>query len=44
MSMKAREIMEKYPEEKAKKLVASLKAKKLYYADPEFPDDEEDSL
>ena len=40
--MKAREILVKYPEPKAKKLMASLKERNLYYADPDFPSDEED--
>lgn len=40
--MKARDIEKKYPAEKAKKLVALLKERNLWYWDPDFPQDEED--
>lgn len=40
--MKQREIEAKYPKEKANKLVEVLKAKNLFYFDPDFPDDPED--
>ena len=40
--LKARDILVKYPEEKAKTLMASLRSRNLWYFDPDFPQDEED--
>ena len=42
--LKAREIEKRYPAEKAKKLMALLRARKLYYFDDDFPDDEDESF
>ena len=39
--MKARDIEQKYPPEKAKKLMAALRARNLFYWDEDFPGDEE---
>lgn len=41
--MKAREILQKYPKGKAEKLIATLKSKGLWYYDPDFEKDEEES-
>lgn len=40
--MKKRDILKKYPTEKANQLMKALKGKGLYYDDPDFPGDEED--
>lgn len=40
--MKAREINQKYPAEKAKRLIELLRKKQLWYWDDDFPEDEED--
>ena len=40
--MKAREIHQKYPAEKAKRLIELLRNKQLWYWDDDFPDDEEE--
>ena len=42
--MKAREIYQKYPKAKAEQLMRSLKERNLWYWDPDFEKDEEDSL
>ena len=39
--MKARDIEQKYPPEKAKQLMAALRARNLFYWDEDFPGDEE---
>ena len=39
---KARDLLKKYPKEKAESLMARLKSRKLYYFDPDFPEDWED--
>lgn len=39
---KARDIFNKYPKEKAEKLISSLRSKGLWSWDPDFKDDEED--
>lgn len=41
---KARDILKKYPKEKAESLMASLKKKGLWYYDPDFDGDDEDCL
>eukprot|EP00435_Cladocopium_sp_Y103_P068002 s1968_g30.t2 len=41
---KARDILKKYPKEKAESLMANLKKKGLWYYDPDFEGDEEDCL
>ena len=43
ISMKARDILGKYPKEKAEALIKALKAKGRWYYDVDFPDDDEDS-
>ena len=40
--LKAREILERYPQEKAEKLMKTLRSKNLFYYDEDFPNDEED--
>lgn len=40
--VKARDIMSRYPAEKAQTLIKNLKDKGLWYYDPEFPKDDED--
>ena len=40
---KARDLLKEYPEEKAKALMARLRAAGMFYFDPDFPGDEEDS-
>lgn len=40
--MKKRDILKRYPTEKATQLMKALKNKGLYYDDPDFPGDEED--
>ena len=41
--MKAREIHARYPKSKAEKLISTLKSKGLWYYDPDFDKDEEES-
>lgn len=40
--LKARDIMARYPADKGKALIKSLKDRGLWYYDDEFPQDEED--
>lgn len=40
--MKARDIHQKYPKDKADQLIKSLRLKGLWYWDPDFENDEED--
>lgn len=40
--VKGRDLMKRYPADKAKSLMASLRAKGLWYWDTEFPGDEEE--
>ncbi len=40
--MKARDIHQKYPAEKARRLIELLRKKQLWYWDDDFPDDEEE--
>jgi hypothetical protein len=42
--MKARDIHQKYPKDKADQLIKSLRLKGLWYWDPDFENDEEDWL
>lgn len=42
--LKARQIHEKYPKEKADKLITNLRTRGLWYWDPDFKGDEEDSI
>lgn len=42
--VKARDILKKYPQEKAEALMSNLKKKGLWYYDPDFENDDEDCL
>lgn len=42
--MKGRDILNRYPKEKAEKLMASLKERGMWYFDPDFDKDEEDCM
>lgn len=42
VGIKGREILLKYPKEKAESLMKSLRSKGLWYFDPDFDKDEED--